>query len=153
MSHNPYATPLADVSGVAASPVHLYSPTQAAVGALLGGPAGLIYFVRENFVALSNERLAKNTLIYGAILILALIVVLPILPDSVPSLPFSIAYTFAAYHLVGSYQVTKQGIIESPQYAFHSNWRVFGFGILCLIVSGLLIVGPIIALVSLGIIE
>jgi hypothetical protein len=153
MSHNPYATPLSDVSGAEDKPVRLYSPVQAAFGVFLGGPAALVYFLRENFVSLGNERLAKNTLIYGAALFLALVVVLPFLPDNFPNLPFTIVFVFTAHYFVGSYQVTKQGIIESPKYEFHSNWRVFGFGLLCLIVSALLIVGPMAGLVALGIIE
>jgi hypothetical protein len=74
------------------------------------------------------------------------------LPEKFPSAPFTITYVIAAHHIAKQYQVTKQGIIDSPQYDFHSNWRVFGIGVLCLVGSALLIGGPIVILAVLGII-
>jgi hypothetical protein len=152
MSHNPYVAPRSNLSGPSDRPVRLYSPAQAACGALLGGPVGLVYFLHANFNALENDRLKMKTLVFGAVLVIFLVVILPMLPEGLPSVPFTIAYVVAAQYIANRYQVTKQGIIDSPQYDFHSNWRVFGVGMLCLVGSTLLIGGPIIALAMLGII-
>jgi hypothetical protein len=152
MPHNPYATPKSRVSEPSDRQVRLYSPTQAACGALLGGPFGLIYFLHANFNALENDRLKKKTLVFGTVLILSLIVILPMLPDKFPSAPFSIFYIIAARYIAERYQITKQGIIDSPRYDFHSNWRVFGIGILSLAGSALLIASPIFILAALDII-
>jgi hypothetical protein len=152
MSHNPYTATNSAISQTVAGQVQLYSPAQAACGALLGGPVGLIYFLYANFNALENSRMQKNTLFYGAILVLALLIILPLLPEKFPSAPFTIAYVLAARHVAERHQVTKQGIIDSPQYEFYSNWRVVGFGILCLLGSSVVILGPILALSLAGVI-
>ena len=151
MTDNPYAAPLAAVqlTGTAHS-ARLYSPTQVACGTI-GGPVGLIYFLKANFAALGNDRLESKTLLYGGLLILALLVILPFLPEKVPSSPFTIAYILTARHVASKYQMTKQAIAESPVYDFHSNWRVLGLGLLCLIASAIVIMGPLMLLAYLGI--
>jgi hypothetical protein len=150
MSHNPYMPPRSDVSVDSTDNIHLYSPKQAACGALIGGPVGLIYFLRSNFENLGNGRSATNTLIYGVILIVALLIILPLLPDKFPSAPFSVAYIVAARNIAEKYQISKQGIMDSDRYEFHSNWRVVGYGILCFLGSVIVIAGPLAALHSLG---
>lgn len=154
MAENPYSTPEA---ALVASPgntdtgiVKLYSPTQAACGTI-GGPVGLVYFLWYNFRALNDERAAKMSLVYGALFILALIIVLPFLPDEVPGMAFTVAYIVTARLIVEKFQMTKQAIAESPAHDFHSNWRVFGMGILCLLVSIVVMLGPLLVLASLGI--
>jgi len=151
MSHNPYATPNSDLIATPASATHLYSPAQAACGALLGGPVGLIYFLRANFKALGNERLEKNTLIYGCILVVALVVALPLLPDKFPSAPFTVGYVVAARQIAEKFQMTKQAILNSSQYGFHSNWRVFGIGLLTLVGSAVVVAGPLLILHFMGV--
>jgi hypothetical protein len=152
MSHNPYATPKSNISDPSGSPIKLYSPAQAACGALLGGPVGLIHFLYANFNALGNDRLKKKTLVFGAVFILLLLLTLHILPEEIPSAPFTIAYVLAAKYIAERYQVTKQGIMDSPQYDFHSNGRVWGIGFLCLIGSVLIIGGLAVILSELGVI-
>jgi hypothetical protein len=152
MPHNPYVAPRSNVSGPSDRQIQLYSPTQAACGALLGGPVGLIYFLHANFNALGNDRLKKKTLVFGAAFILSLLVIFPMLPEEFPSAPFTILYVIATRHIAERHQVTKQRIIDSPEYDFYSNWRVFGVGILCFVGSALLIGGPIFILAALGII-
>ena len=154
MLDNPYATQGSNVvSQNASAAIHLYSPTQAAAGAFLGGPVGLVYFLRENFMALGNEEFAKNTLIYGVLLLIGLAILIPLVPEDIPSLPFTIAYVIAARYIAEKCQVTKQGIIDAPEYEFHSNWRVAGLGLLCMVGSAAVVLGPVMLLVSLGLIE
>jgi hypothetical protein len=133
-------------------PIRIYSPTQVACGTI-GGPVGLVYFLMANFEALGQQNRKKRTLIFGIIFIIALIVILPFLPDSVPSAPFTIAYIIIAKQVAEKYQMKKQDIINSDVYEFHSNWRVLGLGLLCLVGSLIAVVGPLIILMVAGIWE
>lgn len=152
MTHNPYATPDAPVVEATVAETPIYSPTQAACGALLGGPVGLIYFLHANFGTLGQRRQQTTTLVSGIALLLALIAVLPLLPENVPSLPFTLAYVLVARLVAERQQITKQGIIDSPQYGFHSNWRVAGLGLLCCVGSAAAILGPLLGMEMLGLI-
>lgn len=156
MTENPYAAPGAAIQNVsyrsATGPIRLYSPTQVACGTI-GGPVGLIYFLKANFSALGNERLARNTVLYGALLMLALLATLPFLPDKFPNFPFTIAYILTARYVAAKHQMTKQAIAESPDHDFHSNWRVLGIGLLCLVASVIVIVGPFMLLEFFGILH
>jgi len=113
-------------------------------GVLLGGPVALIYFLRANFLALGNREAATKTILYGLLGTVAMTALLFILPDNIPTLPFALVYVFSAKALVEKYQKTKQDIVCSLEYGFHSNGRVFGFGVICflgtLILVGLLVV-------------
>jgi hypothetical protein len=153
MNENPYAAP---GSVITATPrtgesIRLYSPTQVACGTLISEPIGLIYFLSVNFSALKNDRLQKKTYIYGALLIIGLLILLPFLPNKFPGSPFTIAYMYIARHIAQTYQMAKQAITDSAQYDFQSNWRVFGFGLLCLVGSIIVILGPLMLLAALGV--
>jgi hypothetical protein len=50
----------------------MYSPGQIAGGAFLGGPVGALYFLRANFIAMGNARLAATTLLYGIPFVVAI---------------------------------------------------------------------------------
>lgn len=156
MAENPYAAPSAAIQNVpyrsATGPIRLYSPTQVACGTI-GGPVGLIYFLKANFSALGNDRLARNTVLYGVLLMLALLATLPFLPDKFPNSPFTIAYILTARYVATKYQMTKQAIAESPDHDFHSNWRVLGIGLLCLVASVIVIVGPYVLLEFFGVLN
>ena len=129
----------------------IYSPTQAALGAFLGGPVGLIYFVRSNFLVLGNASAARKTLLFGIILILILVAVASALPNF-PSMLANLSYIVLARWIVEKHQLSKQEITDSAQYVFHSNWRVLGFGLLCLLGSVAAITIPIIMLLNLGLV-
>jgi hypothetical protein len=150
MSQNPYAAPAATLVDAPAATVALYSPTQAACGAMLGGPVGLIYFLRQNFLALDNKAAAQKCLVFGALLIVVLLVAMKLLPSNFPSAPFNIFYILIARLIANKYQATKQVIAESPHYVFRSGWNVFGMGLLCLLGSAIVIVGPLMLLQAVG---
>jgi hypothetical protein len=109
--------------------IPLYSPIQVGVSAFVGGPFGAVFTLWKNFRALGNERAATHTLIGGAVFIVAVLAVVPFLPDKFPNSPIPIAYTVAAIVIARQYQLTKQAIRESEQYQFRSNWNVFGISI------------------------
>ncbi|MGF1845298.1 hypothetical protein L4C39_19325 [Vibrio clamense] len=130
----------------------LYSPTQVACGTL-GGPVGLVYFIYANFIALKNESGRKNTLKYGALFIFALAILMPFLPENVPSSAFTAVYIVIARYVVKTYQMEKNDINASSEFEFHSNWRVFGISLLCLLASVVVLLGPILLMVMTGVIE
>lgn len=142
MPDNSYAPPRAELDTIAGS-CPIYSPNQLAAGAFLGGPVGLIYFLRANFLILNEEEFAKKSLICGAALIIALLVILPLLPEKFPSLPFTIAYVIIGQQIANKFQLTRAAIDASPHYTAQSNWRVFGRGMLCLLGSMIVIFTPI----------
>jgi len=150
MTENPYTPPDAAVpTSPSVDIVKLYSPSQVFCGTLLGGPVGLIYFLRENFSALGDDSAMAKTVLYGGLLILGLLVIPLLLPKNFPSIMFVIAYIVTAESISEKYQKTKQEIIDSPQHDFHSNWRVIGFGLLCLAGSAIVLWGPILSLAAL----
>src|SRR5690606_17821281 len=77
---NPYAAPNArlDAAGTGAV-VPLYSPGQVAAAGFLGGPVGLIWFLKANFAALGNARLERKTVVLGIVLLVALVAIMPFL--------------------------------------------------------------------------
>ena len=111
----------------------LYSPEQVAFGVFLGGPVGLIYFLRANFRALGNDAAASKTVIYGLLALSGGLAVALILPDNFPGVVFSIIYIFAARTVAEKHQKTKKAIADSPEYGFQSSWKVFGLALLCLV--------------------
>lgn len=156
MSNNPYAPPRATNLVVPeqapSGPIRIYSPTQVAVGTI-GGPIGLLYFLKANFAALGNTQMEKNTLVGGVLLILGLLVAIALLPDKFPATPFTIAYILTARYVAEKYQMTKQAIIDSEDHDFHSNWRVLGLSLLCLLGSVVVLLGPLMLLAMLGVLE
>lgn len=132
------------------APVRIYSPRQVACGTI-GGPVGLMYFLMANFDALGQPSRKNRVLNLGILFILALIIILPLLPEDMSSVPFTTAYIAIAYYVAERYQMNKQQIKTSEDYEFHSNWRVLGLGLLCLVGSVIAIMGPLMLLVMTGI--
>lgn len=149
---SPYATPRSDI-GKDSDTCSIYTPNQIMAGAFLGGPVGLIHFLRANFVTLGNDALAKRSLVYGAALIVALLVILPLLPEKFPGLPITIAYMVFGRQVANRYQLTGRAIDASTRYTAQSNWHVFGCGLLCLVASLIVLVVPMMLLGALGILK
>ena len=151
MSTNPYAPAISDVTSKTEA-VRLYSPTQAACGTI-GGPVGLIYFLWANFSALGKDRYARNTLIAGVVGLIGLIALVPFLPDKGTNTIFTVLYIVTARNVAEKYQMSKTAIANTPGYAFHSNGRVFWLGLLCLLVSFIVVAVPLMVLDALGVLH
>jgi len=133
----------------------IYSPNQVACGTI-GGPIGLIYFLHSNFATLGNDRLKKNTLVYGVVFLIAEIIAMQFIPDEAPNELFTILNIAIARLIAEEYQMTKSAIVESNEFEFHSNWRVLFFGLLCLIGLVLVFLGAlylILILITSGFLE
>ena len=112
----------------------VYSPTQASLGAFLGGPIASAYFIRQNFLALNDEEAVKNTNKYGSFIIASLFVILAFLPENLPNMVIPIMTIVSTRILVEKYQFKKEDILKSTELDFHSNWRVFFVSLISLIV-------------------
>jgi len=154
MENNVYEAPESDVSvDESVAVIQIYSPTQVACGAFVGGPVGLIYFLMSNFDSLGKYT-AKNKVFYAGIaLLIILTAVFIVLPENFPSFPFTVGYIVAARYIADNHQLKKNEIDESDKYDFQSGWKVFGISLLCALGSILLIGGPLVALAMLGVTE
>lgn len=147
---DPYAPPRAAIDpGHARADV--YSPLQVAAGAFVGGPVGLAYFLWANFRALGNRDAARWTAIAGALLMVTLCLLLPVLPERMPSWPITLLYMATGRYVAERFQLTKDAIAVSADHDFQSSWKVLGIGLLCLIASLVLLIGPLVALAMLGV--
>jgi len=116
--------------------IKLYSPNQVAVAAFVGGPLAATFVLWSNFRALGNDLGARHTLIWGVLFVLLLLIVLSFLPDRfLGQAGILAAYTVMARHFAEKYHLSKSAIQESEQYAFQSNWNVFGMSVAILVGS------------------
>lgn len=129
----------------------VYSPAQAATGAFLGGPLASVLCLHQNFRALANKGGERMTRVYGSAVLLLFLGILPFLPEKFPNMAIPLATVISTRMLVEKYQVTKQAVVESDLLQFHSNWRVFGLGMACLLVTFALLLAVIIGLDAMGV--
>ena len=132
--------------------INIYSPTQVLVGSFVGGPIAAVFMLWKNFQALENRSGATQTIIWGAIFLVAVLVTLPYLPDKFPNYAIPAAYSGAAFAIAKQYQMSKQAILDSQQYTFQSNWNVFGIAVAFMVLFIVLIVAWLFALDHFGLI-
>ncbi len=150
-----YKAPESDLSdGVESNStqqIKLYTPNQVAGGTFLGGPIGLIYFLSKNFNALSNSKGKTKAILFGSLFMFFAAVIVPAFNLKIPSSILIIVPIIVARYVAENFQMTKNKIINYDEYVPYSTWRVILNGIMCLIVSFVIITGVIIALDKLGI--
>lgn len=129
----------------------VYSPTQAALGSLLGGPFASLYFLKTNFEVLKNENRKKNTIVLGSIIIFSLLLISPFLPDDFPNTVIPLLTVAITRALVEKFQFTKEDIEISEGLKYHSNWGVLWKSIICLVLFLIAITLFILIIESLGI--
>jgi hypothetical protein len=133
--------------------IKLYSPNQVGCAAFFGGPFAAVFVLWSNFRALGKGAAARQTLIWGALFSLVLLLGSPFLPERFPNFAMPIAYTLAARLSADKYQLSKAAIQESEQYAFQSNWNVFAISFAMMIAFMIVIFLWVFALMSYGIIN
>ena len=151
---NPYAAPTSksrdSASSINGEVRKLFSPTQGALGAFLLGPITGLYAVQANFAAMGESAKRANTFVYGSILILAVALVSPLLPEKIPAFAFGLLYMLPTRMFMDKFQLSKQQIIDSLEYKFQSNWLVFGAGVLGIIIYLILIIAVYLGYAALG---
>jgi hypothetical protein len=125
---------------------------QVATGAFLGGPLAATHCLWSNFMALGKPRSAYWALNCG-LAATAVIVALAFLFASkqLNGLWVSFVVIFASALIAERYQLSKAAIRASDSYAFQSNWKVLGLGLLWLAVTMLFITILVVLLLSAGI--
>ena len=92
--------------------IAIYSPIQVFAGAFLGGPIAAVYLLWENFKALGKELLARQTIIWGSVLVLAIVASLPFLPENLPNAILPAIFGGVAMVIASQFQMKKQEIRE-----------------------------------------
>ncbi|KLV01731.1 hypothetical protein C9I90_04395 [Photobacterium aphoticum] len=118
----------------------------------MGGPLASVYFIKQNFSATNNHEGSSKTLTYGGALLVALLCILPFIPEDFPTLPIPLLFVFLTKVLVEKYQFDKDAIEKDHTLTYHSNWRVFFIGVVSLIVFMAVIFIQLLMMESLGII-
>jgi len=123
----------------------VYSPNQAALGTLLGGPLASVYFIYQNFLILDNEEGIKQTLIQGGICVLSFFTILLFLPEilseNFPFIVIPLSVIIITKNMIERFQFKKEDILVDKELTFQSNWRVFFMGAACFIMSMVLAIG------------
>ena len=131
----------------------IYSPNQVFAGAFLGGPIAAVYLVWKNFKALGKESLARQTILWGSVLVLATVAILPVLPEKPPHAVLPAIFGGLALAIASQFQMKKQAIRESNEYGFASFWRVAAVVVLSLIAIFVLIMAFLLILWALGLMK
>lgn len=141
---NPYAAPIskAQESKSASNGAlrQLFSPTQGAMGAFLLGPITGVYIIQANFAAMGESARRGHAIVYGSLLIVAVALLSPFVPEKVPAIAFGLLYMIPTRWVMEKFQPSKQQIIGSHDYVFRSNWLVFGIGLVGIVVYMIVIV-------------
>ena len=111
----------------------IYSPNQVFAAAFLGGPMAMVYVLWKNFQTLENPHGMHQILFWGAIFVIALLLLSPLLPNSWLDFVIPFAYPLAAWSLAESFQMSKQAIADSQAYEFESAWNVIAVSIVFLV--------------------
>jgi hypothetical protein len=130
----------------------LYSPTQIAVAAFLGSPFAGAWFIAANYQALESPRMARKTLLTGAIATLLLLGIAFVLPDRFPHYVLPLTYTFAcrAYAEAMFSATLKQHLSSGGSEG--SWWRVVGIGLLMALATVIAMAAVTFGLIALGVI-
>lgn len=129
----------------------VYSPTQAAMGALLGGPIASVYFITKNFSVLGDDKLVKQSSFYGSLVIIIVLAILPFLPENFPNMVIPIITVVSTRALIEKLQFKKEDISNNEHLDFQSNWRVFFAGLISMAIAYVIAVIILLVLDALGI--
>ncbi len=151
---NPYAAPSSTTqeTKVASNGKlgKLFSPTQGAMGAFLLGPITGVYIIQANFAAMGESVRRGHAIVYGSLLVLAVALLSPFVPEKVPAIAFGMLYMIPTRWVMDKLQLSKQQITDSDDYDFHSNWLVFGVGLLGIVIYMMIIIAVYLAYAALG---
>ncbi|MCB2052014.1 MAG: hypothetical protein KDE63_11370 [Novosphingobium sp.] len=128
----------------------VYSPYQVFFSTFFGGPIAAVYLLWKNFEALGKESLARRTALWGSVLVLATVAILPALPDKFSPYLLPAIFGGLAMVIARQYQMKKEAIRDSNEYRFASFWRVVAVAVLSLAATFVLIIVYLVILWSLG---
>jgi peptidoglycan/LPS O-acetylase OafA/YrhL len=135
MEQNPYASPQsfeppAAVEANQAVGYRLFSPQQIGVATFLGAPVAGAFFLSQNYRQLGNTGAGTQSLVWGLLGTILLMIVSFFLPENFPNSVIPIGCTFgmlyAAKHLQGP--AVEQHTVRGGRLG--SWWTVVGVGLL-----------------------
>ncbi|HAJ89760.1 MAG TPA: hypothetical protein DCM27_01910 [Rhodospirillaceae bacterium] len=104
-----------------------YTKNQVALGTFFGGPFAAIYMLKKNFDVMGDMTQSQKTIKFGLMLTFAFVLIVPFLPEFIPSVVYGVAYTLGAQ----SFYVQNQASLkDNPRF---SNWNVTGLAVISLI--------------------
>lgn len=97
-----------------------YTKNQILWGTFLGGPLAAVYMLKKNFDVMNDIDQSQKTTKFGLLFVLALIAIVPVLPQFIPGVAYAIGYTVAAQQFYVQKQISLK---DNPRF---SNWKVLG---------------------------
>ncbi|NTS76779.1 hypothetical protein HR060_07835 [Catenovulum sp. SM1970] len=104
--------------------ISLYSPKQIKIATFFAGPLAAAYLLHQAFKGIGKNTLAKQTLWGSILLSVVVILLLPYLPEKMPSTVIPMLYLVPVALLLQKQYLSKDEITASEHFYFESNWRV-----------------------------
>ena len=121
----------------------VYKEGSMAIAIFLGGPFVVGYLMAHNFRQLDEPEKIGKTWIFSTLGLILLIGGAAAIPESVkiPNIVYNLVFAMVALFFVQKYQgkQLKQHVEDGG--AVYSNWRAAGIGLLCMVVTVILLLG------------
>jgi hypothetical protein len=118
--------------------IKFYSQRAISIATYLGGPLAAGILVRKNYLNLDKEEKAKNSLILGILLTVALLITIFSIPteimDKIPNAVIPAIYTLIIYFIVEKLQGQDLKDHKKNDGQFYSAWKATGIGAICSII-------------------
>ena len=98
-----------------------FTPRQAMLGTLLGGPFATVVFIGMNYASFQQPAISRLAYGFGSVMAAIYVVAVVFLPDRV-ALSFGVVNTIVAYRLVTAQVSAYTGKLET--HVAHKHWRV-----------------------------
>lgn len=134
-------------------PTPLYSPNQILAVAFIGGPVATVLALKHNYDALGNAVGAELVVRWGIAFVIALLSLIPFVPQDFPQMVIPLAYSFAARGIAEGSQRSREQIAEDEGLAFMPTGQLLRFSLIHLVLFMVLSVGWMLALDHFGIID
>lgn len=121
----------------------IYKNLHIQLATLIGGPLGTTWLLAENFKKLGHPEKIRKTWIWGILALMLLLLLSFLIPDDwkIPNFVFPVVCLGIASQVTKSTQgsAIQQHLSEGG--AVYSPWRAFGIGLVCLILTLVIIIG------------
>lgn len=113
----------------------VYSPGQAALASILGGPLSATWFIRHNYLMQGNESAASKCINAGAFIVIAVLFSLPLLPSGFPTILISLPVIIFTRYFIEQKQFNRQQIDDSEIYECQPLLRVVTVSLCCFCIN------------------
>ena len=134
-------------------PTPLYSPNQILAVAFIGGPIATVLALKHNYDALGNAIGAELVMRWGIAFVVALLSLMPFLPQDFPQMVIPLAYSFAARSIADGSQRSREQIAQDEHLDFIPTGQLVRFSLVHLVLFMILSVAWLLALDHFGIID